>query len=1356
MRRMRVGMWAALSASVLNLISPMLCTAGNPFAGTTTVERLAKQIDKLERHIDEYGTVVAKTPDVWGEARLTKYRLEYEQQMSKQLDAFGDTINASIARSDNAFLANAFALQAAIGSGRRKGSTPAPTQSNVQVTTTSTPAETTAPADEPVRTREPIAIPGGPSAAELMGAVSPSGASTDPGGLLKTKRLEKEIALEPVISLDQRSRYLNHLHHLRRINDGDDVADFPGYSLNLVRIPVSVMPGSRTREGFGAEVTITAKPHLHDELLPKVFRHLVVNDVVDVLTFPLTKLVDRKDAMKFAKTLQKHGCKEPSDEELKKADEDARKQQTELRAILAQICHIEARIAALNARSTELQFERLSTKSQLNTAETHLKELESLKARLRLEIANLSAREAKYVSDLKNPVIRNAARAAVTESMESGETDRLWLANRMQANISAQGVQVQAAEEPIDNLLLGIAADLEQRRAQLQDYDNQIESLSNQMSGIQLSESLDKSKLANLNSQQAAIMSQLEAAKLELANAAKQVEDEKLYDQLASANAAADELRSQIAANEALREKVTFDAPVSPGRRAQMPFPPSQLVDIVDCQMLGGLAVLAAGLKSEPLHTPHVLLLDVQKTLLQEADHAYEFLVRTPIFWDQCSDSIVHAVRTSDKVLLSNLRCQFQATVTQVSQSVEPNGHVAALAWLILVESALLNERLVEDIRHLAAAKNAIHLHADGLQFSHPNPCPEARAVFNQYVACRWPIHVVALDPVTDDQNVADAFSMRREMQLAMSLAFASGRMSAQNFTQYARRLELDQETIALNRTAVGFSHGDDTFGWRFSPRVQNPDSDSNCKVAVRDLLWGGQSRDSLIKQRRLEPGIRECTAIVIMPSFVPYVIFDVRSNWFRLTNPKKHELDLRKSMELSQEITCLKSLSMECAQDAHLYRPDEVYRLTRAVHQLEQRLPLQTAHVPMPYENSLGGFEFFNSGVPDLAPELHGFYGEPGIQVNPPAVWTAAANQKPKAEPYNPITSLFLVGDNFSVHEAHVIAGNRRLTPQILSRQIMRIEVPSDVRVVDGRVDIHIATPYGVSNHLLVPATEIGKAEAEIEKVVAKHVADKHVDKVLWDKTEAIGRILLSNCREVEAFCYPSPLWLVDATDSPFKGEQADLRCVVSVKRKDKDPEKRGGSQTDIPVEFTSFGSARRASVDLGKFQSQIADLLKRGEVHPDTEEVHIVGYLRFKEKDGAFPLTTHSDAQPVIRVEGVLKVKVDVIDPLGGTKPANINVQCPCPPAPSTGTSGGTPPAAGGDTTARTPNAGAPAAALPATAAEPAPATQPADSDMSFLRTPPATLPRAVSTVPGLPAPPRSFAPPRQAALPPASFDR
>ena len=59
-------------------------------------------IDELDRVMTAYGTISVKTPDVWGQDRLAKFRSEYESQMAAWLKTgFKTDINASVRRSES-------------------------------------------------------------------------------------------------------------------------------------------------------------------------------------------------------------------------------------------------------------------------------------------------------------------------------------------------------------------------------------------------------------------------------------------------------------------------------------------------------------------------------------------------------------------------------------------------------------------------------------------------------------------------------------------------------------------------------------------------------------------------------------------------------------------------------------------------------------------------------------------------------------------------------------------------------------------------------------------------------------------------------------------------------------------------------------------------------------------------------------------------------------------------------------------------------------------------------------------------------------------------------------------------------
>ena len=438
-------------------------------------------------------------------------------------------------------------------------------------------------------------------------------------------------------------------------------------------------------------------------------------------------------------------------------------------------------------------------------------------------------------------------------------------------------------------------------------------------------------------------------------------------------------------------------------------------------------------------------------------------------------------------------------------------------------------------MRELASLKNCPCLPGAGeppysrwIEFYRPDPSPEAREAFKQYCKCRWPIHVFTLDPVTADQNVGTSARFRREMQVAMAIAASQRLVGAQSVTRMARRLEYDLDTVDLNRTAYGFAHGADTFGWRFEPRIQAPPPPGILGAACETIV-GGPSRQRRLASRRLEPQMRECTAIIVMPSFVPYVTVDVKTNWYKLgcLTAGMRKMDTADALDLSADVVRLKRLASTCLKDADRYREGEVHRLCSLVDNLDRQMPLQTHFVPIPYENRLGGFELFNAGVTDLAPELRGFYGAPGVVVSESgsaqqrAVSAAVSSQAALAEANARVgiarlggnaeeiaaatgtatevqaaatrsttaaraalagsdtggTTLYLVGRNFSVFGNSVIAGGLDVTDSVqpVSREVMRVTIPGGVAVetFNGKcyVDVHLATPYGVTSHLRIPA---------------------------------------------------------------------------------------------------------------------------------------------------------------------------------------------------------------------------------------------------------------------------------------------
>jgi len=852
-----------------------------PIETDPCVDELAARLEWIEHRIDTHGSIVAKQPDVWGQSRLTRHRYEYEAQLHRQLGRFEERAHAAIRRSDQQYLGMALALQAAAGR-RRRGD------------------DVVAVPEASVVNQIGDLLPSGNEGLGRDGqlVISRSAPFSQPG--LPGAFPEEPIGLEPTLHLDHLSRYLQHLQALRRVNEGDDSADAPGYALNLIRLPVSILPGSLTRRGYGAEITLSVAPQLDDNLLPRTFRNLVINDLVDTIAPALVHCINDADCLQWAQTIEQ-------------------------------------------------------------------------------------ARQG----------------------------------NSRQSIVPQQ--RIMAAIESLGDRLPAIAP---------------------------------------------------------------------------------------------------APPPVTKSRRARLPLPGSQLADVAGVGPLARLIVAThTALAGHPVSRPCIELTDVRAFLTSELEAACDFLAvpaQQEIWQELAGWQLADLIRGRQIAAVDAIRChafrRFGAadladstppasatTDHDACCSPEPAATppcrttTAALAWAILVESALLDARLAADIAATTPGGSGLPCLAG--PFFGPTPSAEARAVFADYVQRRWPIRVFALDPVIDEQNVEESFARRREAQIAMAVAFASGRTSAQALNRATRRLELDMATVSLNRTAVGFTHGADTFGWRFAPRVQPPPTRTGIGGWAETLC--GTSSDADLASRCLEPGIRECTAVIVMPSFIPRLSFDVHTNWFALAHPKDTEPDLHDTVKLARAVAAVRESAVACQACQHRYADGLLAQLLRRADQLEQELSLQTLAAKVPLENTAGGFELFDAGITDLAAELTGWYGAPGID--------------PQAT-----TTLFLTGEGFSIHDTRLIAGGRPLSFRLLSREVMEVSIPPSVQplaqtscrvatagdgpeplplpspasaersattaatplcttVCNGRklVDFHLATPYGVSSHLLVPVAD-------------------------------------------------------------------------------------------------------------------------------------------------------------------------------------------------------------------------------------------------------------------------------------------
>ena len=320
--------------------------------------------------------------------------------------------------------------------------------------------------------------------------------------------------------------------------------------------------------------------------------------------------------------------------------------------------------------------------------------------------------------------------------------------------------------------------------------------------------------------------------------------------------------------------------------------------------------------------------------------------------------------------------------------NIDPRGYpIGALCWPVAVDAALLDAAIKRDARKVLADKGLAVEQVDAARFYRPQDfCDDvSRDVFCEYVRHRWPIITFSLDPVTDQQNIADSFNLKRDLQLALSFAFATGQINFNQLNTFRRQIQQSSDTIALNRTITGFMEGNDTFGFRFTPRFQNPPNQkTNMGVITSQLISGGPPPNYQIRKSKLEPGIRELNAVLLIPTFLPVMRMNVSSNWFKLTDPEHLVHHTGKMMERGRKVQELRD-AVQVLCNAHQYRDADLRVLKSKMAQLDTMLPMQSQVVQLPFENSAAGFDLFLEGSAALVPELTGFSGADAITLPPP-----------------------------------------------------------------------------------------------------------------------------------------------------------------------------------------------------------------------------------------------------------------------------------------------------------------------------------------------------------------------------------
>jgi hypothetical protein len=378
---------------------------------------------------------------------------------------------------------------------------------------------------------------------------------------------------------------------------------------------------------------------------------------------------------------------------------------------------------------------------------------------------------------------------------------------------------------------------------------------------------------------------------------------------------------------------------------------------------------------------------------------------------------------------------------------------VSFLSLALKIQAAGINRRLKEDM----AAQDPTLVAADLKRISlfDPEVSDQAFHAFEHYVSAKWPLRVYAIEPVIAQQNVADVLGKRTQSALDLVGAGLIGPARGITGITSAHSAADEETAVRLNPTMVGFGAGQSTFGWIFYPRIQTSGARSGRFMSDLALLLNGRFPDPLGNAQSIEPGQRECTVLIEMPNFVPKIEFITVADWFRtgeVGDGQRSELE--RASVLGRKLVAAES-ALNRAQVEGQYRPDEYQIATDRLKQLRDLMPTQRLVVRVPNSDDTNDSRIFCSQGLQLRPSLLSWHGKPPTRGEE--------------------STLFLEGRNFSLHDSHVITGGKLATSVLMSRNLIQVTIPKDAMSTANAagnplIDINVATPNGVSNHLLIP----------------------------------------------------------------------------------------------------------------------------------------------------------------------------------------------------------------------------------------------------------------------------------------------